>query len=252
MRTVLSLTLGLMLVSQAHAEPANITVRVNEPGHKIAPSLYGIFFEEINHAGDGGLYAELIQNRSFDETLPVEGCTVQGDKCVAPSAACYATGKINNWQVPWKFASDTPAWSLLADLKPGFVRFPGGCVVEGLTGLRIRCFLDGQLIHDVERQSQLPSLYAVAGRKNDTGEIILKVVNAANAPADTAIDLKDAGNLAPTATATVLASASPDDENSLDEPTKVTPKEITIQNVAPSFRHTFPANSVTVMRLRNR
>jgi alpha-L-arabinofuranosidase len=30
------------------------------PGPKISPTLYGIFFEEINHAGDGGLYTELI------------------------------------------------------------------------------------------------------------------------------------------------------------------------------------------------
>ncbi|MCM1504615.1 MAG: alpha-L-arabinofuranosidase [Muribaculum sp.] len=40
-------------------------------GHDINPSMYGIFFEEINHSGDGGLYAELIQNRGFEEqTLP--------------------------------------------------------------------------------------------------------------------------------------------------------------------------------------
>ena len=29
--------------------------------------MYCVFFEEINHAGDGGLYAELVQNRSFEE-----------------------------------------------------------------------------------------------------------------------------------------------------------------------------------------
>ena len=36
-------------------------------GAKISPLLYGIFFEEINHAGDGGLYAEMIRNRSFED-----------------------------------------------------------------------------------------------------------------------------------------------------------------------------------------
>ncbi len=40
----------------------------NRPGVKISPMLYGIFFEEINHAGDGGLYAELIRNRSFEDS----------------------------------------------------------------------------------------------------------------------------------------------------------------------------------------
>lgn len=44
-----------------------ITVDVAHPGAKISPLLYGIFFEEINHAGDGGLYAEMISNRSFGE-----------------------------------------------------------------------------------------------------------------------------------------------------------------------------------------
>lgn len=33
----------------------------------VSPSLYGIFFEDINHAADGGLYAELIRNRSFED-----------------------------------------------------------------------------------------------------------------------------------------------------------------------------------------
>ncbi|MCO7127894.1 hypothetical protein NIE88_19300 [Sporolactobacillus shoreicorticis] len=28
--------------------------------------LYGIFFEDLNHAADGGLYAEMVQNRSFE------------------------------------------------------------------------------------------------------------------------------------------------------------------------------------------
>jgi len=47
---------------------ASLTVHADRPGPKISPSLYGIFFEEINHAGDGGLYAELIRNRSFEES----------------------------------------------------------------------------------------------------------------------------------------------------------------------------------------
>jgi len=29
------------------------------------PRMWGLFFEEINHAGEGGLYAELIRNRNF-------------------------------------------------------------------------------------------------------------------------------------------------------------------------------------------
>jgi alpha-N-arabinofuranosidase len=40
---------------------------------EIAPTMYGIFFEDINFAADGGLYAELVKNRSFEFTLPKIG-----------------------------------------------------------------------------------------------------------------------------------------------------------------------------------
>ena len=44
-----------------------MTVHVDQPGVKISPTLYGIFFEEINRAGEGGLYGEMLQNRSFED-----------------------------------------------------------------------------------------------------------------------------------------------------------------------------------------
>ena len=48
---------------------AQITVDVDalERGPKISNTHYGIFFEDINHAADGGIYAELIRNRSFED-----------------------------------------------------------------------------------------------------------------------------------------------------------------------------------------
>ncbi|HPU57721.1 MAG TPA: carbohydrate binding domain-containing protein, partial [Verrucomicrobiota bacterium] len=57
---------GAERVSGAGAT-AVIEVQANQPGPAISPDLYGIFFEEINCAGDGGLYAELVRNRSFEE-----------------------------------------------------------------------------------------------------------------------------------------------------------------------------------------
>ncbi len=53
-------------VSTAVAEKTTITVRADEPGKPISRDLFGIFFEDINDAADGGLYAELVQNRSFE------------------------------------------------------------------------------------------------------------------------------------------------------------------------------------------
>src|SRR5204863_8105589 len=43
-----------------------LTIDLTQSGKPISPDLFGIFFEDLNYAADGGLYAELIQNRSFE------------------------------------------------------------------------------------------------------------------------------------------------------------------------------------------
>src|SRR5438270_488815 len=55
-------TLGTASAPRAEPPGSSITIDVAHPGHAISPTLYGIFFEEINHAGDGGLYAELLRD----------------------------------------------------------------------------------------------------------------------------------------------------------------------------------------------
>jgi alpha-L-arabinofuranosidase len=50
----------------AQNQPAQITVAADKPSHAINPLFHGVFFEDINYAADGGLYAELVQNRSFE------------------------------------------------------------------------------------------------------------------------------------------------------------------------------------------
>src|SRR6202789_743524 len=55
----------------ALAQTGTINIQANQPAANISSNLFGIFFEEINMAGDGGIYAELIRNRSFeDATTP--------------------------------------------------------------------------------------------------------------------------------------------------------------------------------------
>ncbi|GFE80589.1 hypothetical protein GCM10011487_25890 [Steroidobacter agaridevorans] len=49
----------------AHAAPARVQIDLARE-KAISPDLMGVFFEDLNHAGDGGLYAELVQNRSFE------------------------------------------------------------------------------------------------------------------------------------------------------------------------------------------
>jgi alpha-L-arabinofuranosidase len=118
-------------------------------------------------------------------------------------------------------------------------------------GARIRCYLDGQLIHDFE-DAPMPALYAVASRREPSREVILKVVNVSDRPQETEVRLQGARRLASRAKVITLTSDSPDDENSLEHPTRVAPVERTLEGVAPSFRYTFPPHSLTVMVLKER
>lgn len=63
--TVIVLPL-LLAVAGFGASARTLTVDVAAPGRPISGELFGIFFEDLNYAADGGLYAELIQNRSFE------------------------------------------------------------------------------------------------------------------------------------------------------------------------------------------
>ena len=62
---------GLILTGLAQAQTAKIAVQVDKPGVKVSPTLYGIFFEEINRAGDGGIYGEMLENRSFEDNAAI-------------------------------------------------------------------------------------------------------------------------------------------------------------------------------------
>ncbi|WP_345008115.1 alpha-L-arabinofuranosidase C-terminal domain-containing protein [Streptomyces shaanxiensis] len=77
-----------LIPAPAHAEDVTdyaITVDPAAKGAKIDDTMYGVFFEDINRAADGGLYAELVQNRSFEYSnddnrsyTPLTSWTVEG------------------------------------------------------------------------------------------------------------------------------------------------------------------------------
>lgn len=58
---------ALLLAALNMTGQVNISIDASQRGPKISPVHYGIFFEDINHAADGGLYAELIRNRSLED-----------------------------------------------------------------------------------------------------------------------------------------------------------------------------------------
>jgi len=120
-----------------------------------------------------------------------------------------------------------------------------------LSGPRIRCYLDGQLVHDATAPST-QRFFAVAGRDNAKGDVMIKAINYGAEPVSTTLNVRGVDRVAPTAQTTVLKSTSLSDNNSLDEPERVVPVETVIENAGNQFRHEFPPYSLTVLRLRTR
>jgi alpha-N-arabinofuranosidase len=99
--------------------------------------------------------------------------------------------------------------------------------------------------------SGIKNLYASATRDDKAGEIILKVVNATARPIVVKINLKDVARIGP-GSETVLAGSSLNDVNSFVEPQKVAPQTRAFKPGHPVFKHTFPGNSLTVLRVKVR
>ena len=59
---------------------AVFTIQTDKPTAQVARTMWGIFFEDINLSADGGLYAELVKNRSFEFSKPMMGWTIHSNK----------------------------------------------------------------------------------------------------------------------------------------------------------------------------
>lgn len=67
MKTLLTtLALAISLTVTAQNKTHELIIQTKKLGAEIQPTMYGLFFEDINYAADGGLYAELVKNRSFE------------------------------------------------------------------------------------------------------------------------------------------------------------------------------------------
>ena len=78
-----------------------LTIDHAQKGADINQKMYGIFFEEINHSGDGALYAELIRNRNFEEHVLPSGTTYKDGFAHAPHKKNYMTGEYSDWKTKW-------------------------------------------------------------------------------------------------------------------------------------------------------
>jgi alpha-L-arabinofuranosidase len=108
--------------ARADTAPLTLTIDTASPGHAVSPRLYGAFFEEINYAGVGGLYAELIRNRAFmDPATP--------DEFVAPADIP---------RVPGVFGS---ALQLNGGSPASYVLLPEG-IVSGLSDFTVAAWVN--------------------------------------------------------------------------------------------------------------
>jgi alpha-L-arabinofuranosidase len=119
-----------------------------------------------------------------------------------------------------------------------------------IQGAHVKGYLDGKLLQEVgDARTSVKSLCASAARDEKSGDIILKVVNASSEPLATHINLNGAGTLTGSGKAIVLSSANPEDENTLEDPIKVSPKTETVKFSGNMLQRSFPGNSLTIIRL---
>ncbi len=77
----LMISSGLILpVIVSAQQKDNIIVKANQPIAQVQPTMWGVFFEDINLGADGGIYAELVKNRSFEFYKPMMGWAVRQNK----------------------------------------------------------------------------------------------------------------------------------------------------------------------------
>lgn len=74
---------SLVLPRACEAQEAVLEVDAGNPGIEISEELWGIFFEEINFAGDGGIYAELVRQRDFEGENPLESWSLEPENADA-------------------------------------------------------------------------------------------------------------------------------------------------------------------------
>ena len=125
-KTLTTLTL-FCAVAFATAAQSTLTIQADKSTAQVSPTLYGLMTEEINHSYDGGLYAELVQNRAFlDSRTPVHWSVVQD----ANSAATITLD--TNQPV-----NDALSTSLRLDVTSASAAHPAGVANSGYWGIPV-------------------------------------------------------------------------------------------------------------------
>ena len=78
-KTLLTAFAASALALSVTAQNHELTIEMKKNGAPIQKTMYSLFIEDINYAADGGLYAELVKNRSFDFPYAFTGWQVAGN-----------------------------------------------------------------------------------------------------------------------------------------------------------------------------
>ena len=114
----------------------------------------------------------------------------------------------------------------------------------------IRCYLDGELIHELFDPQSFDPIFAHIG-ETDNNEIIVKLVNTTPQVREVQINLNNVEVL-PEGKELVLSDPSSLAENTMQRPTAVAPKEGIVKNAASKFSYKAKANSISILTLKKK
>ena len=118
-------------------------------------------------------------------------------------------------------------------------------------GQHVKAYLDNQLVNEADIPSPASQqVFASATYDKSTGEVIAKIVNMSNEPADVSVALQGAKSVASDGKAIVLTGDALNATNTINDPKKLTPHEETLNGAADSFHQTIQPRSLTVLRVR--
>ena len=194
MRACLICWIGILLIiTGCQPEmPVTSTITIDGEARRIAVNqeLYGLTIEEINHAIEGGIYAELIQNRSFEEGVPPLNCPFDPVRRVLRTP--------NGWTIPFLRADSVPGWrrfsatsylypdtkelindknrrSLLVSVSASAETGKGGVIAEGYKGISLRKGARYDLSFYIKTLSAYPKTVSFA-LADSSGETLLSEV----------------------------------------------------------------------------
>jgi alpha-N-arabinofuranosidase len=96
----------------------------------------------------------------------------------------------------------------------------------------------------------VPTLFYSATRDSRTGMVYLKIVNRASAPHPVRVEIAGLSSVEPKGQSIAMSAGSPDDTNSITEPSKIVPKTTAVDGLGANFTKTFPPYSITILEMK--